>query len=101
MGQRIGFDLDPIDDDASDSEDEGTNGKAEDDKKEDDAPVHEADAVDFEVLLMRKFATRWAKKAGVKSVVCDPLRESEALVDWTRTIAPVLEGRIKMVKQAA
>ena len=52
--------------------------------------------MDFEVLLMRKFWTRWAVRAGVKASVCDPATEKEMTVDWTRTIAQVLEGRIKM-----
>lgn len=53
--------------------------------------------LDFEVLLMRKFWARWVKRVGVKGSVCDPLKEGEYSVDWTRTIAPCLDGRIKMV----
>ncbi|EXF85940.1 5'-nucleotidase [Colletotrichum fioriniae PJ7] len=53
--------------------------------------------IDMEMLIMRKFFARWASKAGVKAEVCDPLHEGEFTVDWTRVIAPVLEGRIKMI----
>lgn len=53
--------------------------------------------LDFEVLLMRKFWGRWVRKVGIKTGVCDPLREAECAVDWTRVIAPVLEGRIKII----
>ena len=52
--------------------------------------------MDVELLLMRKFWARWVEKAGVESKVCDPVLGS-CLVDWTRLITPVLEGRIKMV----
>ncbi|KAK6211262.1 5'-nucleotidase [Colletotrichum tabaci] len=78
------------------------NTKTPNDESDDESDVtdDEADSVaqiDMELLIMRKFFARWAKKAGVKADVCDPLREGEFTVDWTRVIAPVLEGRIKMV----
>lgn len=57
-----------------------------------------ATQMDIEILLMRKFWTRWATKAGVKSCPCDPVSNDACLVDWTRLIAPVVEGRIKMVQ---
>ncbi|KAG6001086.1 hypothetical protein E4U21_004686 [Claviceps maximensis] len=55
--------------------------------------------LDLEILLLRKFWARWARKAGVKSkaTVCEPLRDEDCAVDWTRVIAPVVEGRIRMV----
>ncbi|KAH6989201.1 Metallo-dependent phosphatase-like protein [Ilyonectria sp. MPI-CAGE-AT-0026] len=56
------------------------------------------DQLDFEILLMRKFWTRWVLKTGVKSSICDPLKEGAFSVDWTRCIAPVVDGRIKMVE---
>lgn len=55
--------------------------------------------IDLDILLMRKFWGRWARRAGIKAGVCaDPLKEAECAVDWTRVIAPVLEGRIKIVE---
>lgn len=75
----------PMNDDESDDETD----------KEDEAPD---DRVDFELLLMRKFWIRWAQRAGVCATLSDPLDESEYMVYWTRTIAPVLEERIKMVQ---
>jgi hypothetical protein len=83
LHSRIGLSKAPINDD-SDSEEEGP---AEEDE----------DAMDFEILLMKKFWARWVRKAGVRASVCDPLKEGEYAVDWTRTIAPVLDGRIKMI----
>lgn len=82
LQSRVGLSKTPINDDLE-SETEGEDND---------------DAMDFETLLLRKFWTRWALRAGVKASVCDPLREGEMTVDWTRTIAPVLEGRIKMVQ---
>ncbi|KAF5019974.1 hypothetical protein F66182_8005 [Fusarium sp. NRRL 66182] len=69
--------------------------------EEDEDSGHEADDVDgtkldFEILLMRKFWTKWALKAGVKASICDPLKEGEYEVDWTTCIAPVVDGRILM-----
>lgn len=89
LHSRIGLNKTPLNDD-SDSESEHEN---------DDPDAVDEDDMDFEVLLMRKFWTRWALRAGVKASVCDPMKEGEYTVDWTRTIAPVLEGRIKMVQQ--
>ncbi|KDN69183.1 putative 5'-nucleotidase domain-containing protein [Colletotrichum sublineola] len=77
-----------------------TKAPKEDSDDESDDSEEEADKVaqvDMEMLIMRKFFARWASKAGVKAEVCDPLREGEFTVDWTRVIAPVLEGRIKMI----
>ena len=88
LQRRLGLNKTPINDD-SDSDSEG---------EPEDPDAVEDDAMDFEVLLMRKFWTRWAVRAKVKASVCDPLKEGEMSVDWTRTIAPVLEGRIKMAQ---
>lgn len=89
LRQRLGFSKEPLDDDEDDQfdphEENGEEGGDAEDK------------MDVEILLMRKFWARWALKAGVKAGVCDPLKEGEFTVDWTRVIAPCLEGRIKMV----
>lgn len=84
--KRLGLHLHPHDENVESSDDEGLHRDNNDDQ------------IDFDVLLMRKFFTKWAIKAGVKSSVCDPLKVGEFTVDWTRLIAPVVEGRIKMVE---
>ncbi|KAM5354296.1 hypothetical protein ACJ41O_000946 [Fusarium nematophilum] len=71
----------------------GSDEDEEDDEEDDVAGVK----LDFEILLMRKFWTKWALRAGVKASICDPLKEGEFTVDWTRCIAPVEDGRIMMV----
>jgi 5'-nucleotidase len=81
LKKRTGIDVKPVDED--DSEDEGDDGQS--------------DKIDTEILLMRKFFSRWAKAAGVHEAVCDSMPEDEIHVDWTRVIAPVVEGRIKVV----
>ena len=90
LQSRLGLDKAPINDDTD------TDGEEEEEEEEEE--VDDQDRVDWEILLMRKFWARWARKAGVQGSVCDSLREGEMSVDWTRTIAPVLEGRIKMVQ---
>jgi hypothetical protein len=95
LHSRIGLQRAPINDDVSDTESE--NG-AEDVQNGDGLPTVDDDKMEIELLLMRKFATRWVMKTGLKTKVCDPMSEAEASVDWTRTIAPVVEGRIKMVQ---
>lgn len=72
---------------------DGEDSSSEDEDEQDE----DEQKMDFEILLMRKFFGRWAQRAGVKAGVSDALDGDDVAVDWTRVIAPVLEGRIKMV----
>lgn len=80
--------------DENDSSDEEANGKT--DPMAEDPEDPDGTKLDLEILLMRKFWTKWALKAGVKAGICDPLKEGEFTVDWTTCIAPVVDGRIIM-----
>lgn len=84
--------------DESDSEDEGDG---EDDQKDDrrrEADVRRAiDLIDREMQIMRRVFGKWARLAGVECRVVDDLKEGEFEVDWTKAIAPRLEGRIVCV----
>lgn len=91
--KRRGIGLRPPDgDEDTESEMDEVDGDDRDKDNGDDAA-----AIDLELLLMRKFFHRWAAKAGVRSKAGDPLRECDYSVDWTRVIAPVVEGRIRIV----
>ncbi|KAF4125473.1 2',3'-cyclic-nucleotide 2'-phosphodiesterase/5'- or 3'-nucleotidase, 5'-nucleotidase family [Geosmithia morbida] len=57
------------------------------------------DSIDCELLLMRKFFARWAMRAKIRGGVCDAVQLDEFTVDWTRTIAPVVDGRIHMIEK--
>lgn len=95
---RLGHSKTPHDEDSSYDVDEGI--VMED--TEPISPVIGGDPdhqMDIETLLLRKFWTRWAIKAGVKSCPCDPVSKAACLVDWTRLIAPTVEGRIQMMKK--
>jgi len=83
LKKRTGIDVKPVNDDDWDV----------DMDEEYDA----SESIDTEMLLMRKFFSKWAAAAGVKTSVCDSISEDEIHVDWTRVIAPVVEGRIKKV----
>lgn len=76
----------------------GVGVKPEDDSDAEDDDEATEDNIDLEVLLMRKYFWRWAGRAGVMRKACDPLAGDAVDVDWTRVIAPVLEGRITMVE---
>ncbi|KAK5996813.1 Mannosylglucosyl-3-phosphoglycerate phosphatase-like protein [Cladobotryum mycophilum] len=90
--ERIGFDKKPGSEDEIDHHFDPT---VEAESRGSDTDHHK---MDVEVLLMKKFWGRWARRAGIKSgSVCDPMTEAECAVDWTRVISPVLDGRIKMV----
>lgn len=90
LHQRLGLGEKPLEDDEDDHH--------FDDGHKNESTADAADRMDCEVLLLRKFWARWARKAGVKAGICDALKEGELDVDWTRVIAPRLEGRIKMVE---
>ncbi|KAF1989683.1 5'-nucleotidase [Aulographum hederae CBS 113979] len=48
--------------------------------------------------IIRKVLKKWRRLAGLRGdgESCDQLQEGEFMVTWTKTIAPRLEGRIKM-----
>ncbi|PHH90862.1 hypothetical protein CDD83_2418 [Cordyceps sp. RAO-2017] len=91
LRQRLGLGEQPLDEDDDDHFDPHKDGGEHEHNGEEEIRA------ELQMLLMRKFWTRWALKAGVKSSVCDPLKEGEFTVDWTRVIAPRLDGRIRMV----
>ncbi|PSR82391.1 flagellar associated protein [Coniella lustricola] len=56
-----------------------------------------------ELKVMRKMFRRWCRKAGINSACAanGQLTEDEVDCDWTKPIAPKVEGRIIMVGAAA
>ncbi|XWW98742.1 hypothetical protein V2A60_006744 [Cordyceps javanica] len=102
---RLGHNKLPHDDD--DEDDEALHEIAEDGVADDethaepDVGADPDNEMDIEILLLRKFWARWTKKAGIKSCVCEPAGDGGCLVDWTRLIAPTVEGRITMVETKA
>ncbi|KAJ8109139.1 hypothetical protein ONZ43_g6218 [Nemania bipapillata] len=69
----------PIDESDSDSEGESENA---------------IEKLDHEMQTMRRVFSKWARIAGVNCKVADELKADEFEVDWTRAIAPRVEGRI-------
>ena len=53
--------------------------------------------MDQEMQIMRRVFKKWARIAGVECKVVDELKEGEFEVDWTKAIAPRVEGRIVCV----
>ncbi|OAG38327.1 hypothetical protein AYO21_07447 [Fonsecaea monophora] len=55
-----------------------------------------------ESLVARRVTRKWRRLAGVRCEAgcVDPMNEGEFQVDWTKAIAPRLEGRIRMVEGA-
>ncbi len=58
----------------------------------------EVENIDRELRIMRRVFRKWSHRAGVHGRVCDELKEGEYEADWTKAIAPKLEGRIQMVE---
>ena len=70
----------------------------EESDREDEAVDGDEDKIELDVLLMKKYFARWAARAGVKTSACDSMAEDAVDVDWTRVIAPLVEGRITMIE---
>jgi 5'-nucleotidase len=73
------------------------------DEDEDDGPMYD-DSVPIrfnerEKEVVRKVMRKWWRIAGLKNApnICDELNVKEFAVNWTKAIAPRLEGRIKEV----
>ncbi|ETN41467.1 uncharacterized protein HMPREF1541_03403 [Cyphellophora europaea CBS 101466] len=75
-----------------------------------DSEVDDANALEDikfnerELQLIRKVMRKWWRLAGLTKKklhpnVCDNIDEGEFNADWTRAIAPRLEGRIRMVQK--
>ncbi|KAH6857163.1 Metallo-dependent phosphatase-like protein [Chaetomium sp. MPI-CAGE-AT-0009] len=60
-----------------------------------------ARVLDNELNVMRRVFHKWCRLAGVRGGTCDELTEGEVEVNWTKAIAPRVEGRIQMVVGAA
>lgn len=78
------------------------------DDSDDEEHTQEPDEVLDEVRMqkkqmhiMRQVVNKWRRLAGVSQPQsCDNIREGEFQVDWTRAIAPRVEGRIRIVGTA-
>lgn len=57
------------------------------------------DDEEAELRIMRKTFRRWCKKAGVNARAGEGLQEDEVDCDWTKAIAPQVEGRISMIEE--
>ncbi|KAK4946218.1 hypothetical protein LTR10_014730 [Elasticomyces elasticus] len=74
-----------------------------DDEIDHPVEVHEEEWSERELRIIQQVMRKWRRLAGLKeqSKCCDSMSEDEFQVDWTRAIAPRLEGRIRMTRQAA
>ncbi|KAI1087516.1 Metallo-dependent phosphatase [Rostrohypoxylon terebratum] len=75
----------------ADESDDEDNEKSYDKKQE---PIPEIEAIDKEMQIMRRVFAKWARIAHVESGLGEELKDGEFEVDWTRAIAPRIEGRI-------
>lgn len=85
LRQRRGS-MPPVDE-AEDSDEEGETADGDADQA----------VLEKELRIMRRVFKQWCRRAGVRGQTCDDLREAECEVEWTKAIAPKLEGRIQMV----
>jgi len=73
------------------------------DEDEDDGPMYDSRVpiqfTEFQKEVIRKVMRKWWRVAGLKgaSNPCDELDGGEFQVNWTKAIAPRLEGRIREV----
>lgn len=78
-------------------DDDSDSGSDDDDEEMENSTIHTTDATTEEkaLKLVKAVASKWARLAGVNSTQ----ESGEPVVDWTRSIAPKLEGRITNTKQ--
>ena len=67
---------------------------------ESDGDGEDVKVIDKELAVMRRVFRKWTQKAGIEEKLCDELRAGECEADWTRAVAPKLEGRIVIVGEA-
>ncbi|KAI1451592.1 Metallo-dependent phosphatase [Annulohypoxylon moriforme] len=75
----------------ADESDDEDNDKGYDAKR---GVIPEIEAIDKEMQIMRRVFAKWARIAHVESRLGEELKDGEFEVDWTRAIAPRIEGRI-------
>ena len=75
------------------------SGGDEDDETALDANHAAVQAMDRELSIMRRVFRKWSRLAGVHGTCTDCLKEDEFEADWTKAIAPRVEGRIRMLSQ--
>lgn len=73
---------------------------SEGDEDEDEEAEKDVEGVEKELQTMRRVFRKWARLAGVECKVCEELNESDFEVDWTKAIAPRIEGRITQIGDA-
>jgi hypothetical protein len=74
--------------------------REEDTDSEDDEDVaaeQDVEKLDKELQIMRRAFGKWARHAGVECQAGDELSAADFELDWTKAIAPKLEGRITQV----
>ncbi|KAM7188872.1 Metallo-dependent phosphatase-like protein [Naviculisporaceae sp. PSN 640] len=74
----------------------GVAGGKEESDDEEYARQESVKDIDRETQIMRRVFSKWCRIAGVQGRACDSLGEDEFEVDWTKAIAPRVEGRILM-----
>ncbi|KAK4161367.1 Metallo-dependent phosphatase-like protein [Cladorrhinum sp. PSN259] len=90
-----------VEEDNSTESDDDTSA-ADEIKKRKELALQESRKVDRELAIMRRVFRKWCRLAGVDDDrACDPLTGGDAGVDWTRAIAPRVEGRIIMVSSSS
>ncbi|KAH7025879.1 flagellar associated protein [Microdochium trichocladiopsis] len=70
---------------------------ADDSDSDEDDAAKENELIDREMDIVRRVAKKWTRRAGVRCSAVDELQDEEIEVDWTRAIAPRVEGRIVCV----
>ncbi|KAF2092166.1 5'-nucleotidase [Saccharata proteae CBS 121410] len=86
---------------ASGQDDHEQSGLDSEDEEADlKAAATEVSPREREIVIMRKVMRKWWRLTGLDGHpnLCDELGEGEFQINWTKAIAPRLEGRIRMVE---
>ncbi|KAI5845791.1 Metallo-dependent phosphatase-like protein [Morchella snyderi] len=82
--------------DAVEADDDSDSESDDEDDEMERSNIHTTDSSLDEkaAFLAKSFGEKWARKAGLRNP-----KSEDSVVDWTRSIAPKVEGRIKDIKQ--
>ncbi|KAK3074433.1 hypothetical protein LTS18_014251 [Coniosporium uncinatum] len=88
----------PVSETAEKDETEAPLEDSDDEHSDEKPPNAELAKQEKQSMLVRRMIRKWWRLAGIAGhpESCDQLGEGDFMVNWTKAIAPQLEGRIKI-----
>ena len=91
--------LPPLDEHVDHGEENDEHARDHDEQRSQRKEQMLNEEVDAQLRTMRRVIKKWCRIAGVHSKACDALQEGEFTCEWTRAVAPRIEGRIRNIRE--